>query len=115
MMADSAIDHGGNTEGTYAAVMVAAMEAAAFVESDVNKLIEIGLSYIPEGCDVAAVTRLVQDCYRSGKSYLEARDEVLRLYRGAPFSYDDGKRLSCSVTSGIGKWGLPTASRATTW
>ena len=93
MMADSAIDHGGNTEGTYAAVMVAAMEAAAFVESDVNKLIEIGLSYIPEGCDVAAVTRLVQDCYRSGKAYLEARDEVLRLYHGAPFSYDDGKKI----------------------
>lgn len=93
MMADSQIDHGGNTEGTYAAVMVAAMESAAFVESDVNKLIEIGLSYVPSDCDVAAVTRLVQECKASGKTYLEARDEVLRRYRGAPFSYDDGRRI----------------------
>ena len=42
---------------------------------------------------MASVTRLVQDCYKSGKTYFESRDEVLRRYRGAPFSYDDGKQI----------------------
>ena len=93
MMADSQIDHGGKSEGTYTAAMVAAMESAAFVESDVNKLIEIGLSYIPADCDITKVTRLVQECYAKGMPYLEARDEVLRQYRGAPFSYDDGRKI----------------------
>lgn len=93
MLADSAIDHGGNSEGTYAAMMIAAMEAAAFVENDVNKLVEIGLSYIPEDCDVAKVTQLAKECYESGKSYLETRDEILRQFRGAPFAYNNGKEI----------------------
>ena len=93
MIKDSSIDHGGNSEGTYAAVMVAAMEAAAFTESDIFKLIDIGLSYIPEDCDIAKVTNLVIDCYKSGKTYVEARDEVLRLYRGAPFCIYDGNKI----------------------
>lgn len=42
MLRDSQIDHGGRTEGTYAAVFIAALESAAFVESDIRKLIETG-------------------------------------------------------------------------
>ncbi len=92
MLADSAIDHGGNSEGTYAAVAVAAMEAAAFVESDAEKLIDIGMSYIPEESGIYKVTQLVRDCRKAGKTYLEARDEVLKEYRGAPFQYFDGAK-----------------------
>ncbi len=93
MLADSSIDHGGNSEGTYAAVMTAAMESAAFVEGDVKKLIGIGLSYIPEDCGIAQVTRLVLHCYDEHKTYIETRDEILRQFRGAPFSYDDGRGI----------------------
>lgn len=78
---DAILDHG-NGEGVYGEVFCAALESAAFVEQDINKLIAIGLSYIPEDCGVAGAVRCAIQCYRTGKSWLEARDEVLRQYRG---------------------------------
>jgi ADP-ribosylglycohydrolase len=92
MLADSAIDHGGKSEGTYSAIAIAALEAAAFIESDINILIEIALSYIPNDCAIYKVTRLVQECYKKGINYLEVRDKILEKYRGAPFSYFDGEK-----------------------
>ncbi len=87
MLRDSQIDHGGRTEGTYAAVFIAALESAAFVESDIRKLIETGLSYIPAECDIAKVIRMVIGAYEAGKTYIEARDMILEAYRGEPFTY----------------------------
>lgn len=73
---DSKVDHGMG-EGTYAAAFVAALESAAFVVSDIRKLIEIGLSKIPEDCRMARSVRLVLQCYDEGKTWLEARNTVL--------------------------------------
>ena len=81
---DAILDHG-NGEGTYGEVFCAAMESAAFVMSDVYSLIDIGLSYIPEGCGVAGAVRCAVKCFRDGKPWLEARDAVLRDYRGSTF------------------------------
>lgn len=81
---DAIIDHG-NGEGVFAEVFCAALESAAFVERDLSRLIEIGLSYIPADCGVA---RAVQDAigsYQSGKTWLEARDSILQGYRGLTF------------------------------
>ena len=50
------MDHG-NGEGVYAEVFMAAMESAAFYERDIRKLIDIGLSYIPEECTVSKAIR----------------------------------------------------------
>ncbi|NLI75025.1 MAG: ADP-ribosylglycohydrolase family protein, partial [Candidatus Riflebacteria bacterium] len=50
---DACVDHGAG-EGTWAEVFTATVESAAFVESDRDRLIEIGLSYIPQDCRVAA-------------------------------------------------------------
>lgn len=44
---DAIIDHG-DGEGVYAVIFIAVMESAAFYIKDIRKLIEIGLSYIPE-------------------------------------------------------------------
>lgn len=44
---DAIIDHG-DGEGVYAEIFIAVMESAAFYIKDIRKLIEIGLSYIPE-------------------------------------------------------------------
>ena len=44
---DALIDHG-EGEGVYAEIFIAVMESAAFYIKDIRKLIEIGLSYIPE-------------------------------------------------------------------
>lgn len=81
---DAIIDHG-NGEGVYGEVFSAALESAAFVEKDIYKLINIGLSYIPENCGVAGAVKNAVESYKSGKTWLEARDEVLTKFRGSVF------------------------------
>ena len=78
---DAIIDHG-DGEGLYAEVFCAAIESAAFLLSDVRRLIEIGLSYIPEGCAIANVTNAVKKAYDSGMNWQDIRDMVLRDFRG---------------------------------
>ena len=91
---DSQIDHGGHSEGTYAAVFVAAMESAAFLEPDISALIDIGLSYIPADCAVAGVATLVRECRRQGLDWVQARDAVLEHYRGRAFTYfEKGRKI----------------------
>lgn len=81
---DAILDHG-DGEGTYAEVFCAALEAAAFVESDLRKLIDIGLSYIPADCATAQATRTAISCHERGLDWKAARDEVLAQHRGGAF------------------------------
>ncbi len=78
---DAIIDHGGG-EGVYAEVFCAALESAAFVISDIRKLIEIGLSYIPETCATSQAIKTAIEYYDSGKTWKNARDIILEKYRG---------------------------------
>jgi len=78
---DAIIDHG-DGEGLYAEIFCAALESAAFIINDINKLIDIGLSYIPGDCGIAKAVNCAVSLYKSGKTWLEARDEILRQYRG---------------------------------
>jgi hypothetical protein len=84
---DAIIDHG-DGEGTFAAVFSAALESAAFVEGDIHKLIEIGLSYIPADCGVAGAVHNVIASYEAGKGWREARDALLTEHRGSSFLGD---------------------------
>jgi len=65
--------------GIYGAMFCAAMQAAAFVEHDPRKLVEIGLSQIPEECRLALATReclgWIDECddWESCMDRLEAR------------------------------------------
>lgn len=72
---DACVDHAG--EGVYAEVFTAALESAAFVESDLKRLIDVGLSYIPASSEVARAVRLVIDCYESGMTWKQARIKLL--------------------------------------
>lgn len=83
---DAIVDHG-DGEGMYAEIFCAALESAAFVEKDTNKLIDIGLSHIPENCGVASAVKCVLQAYHSGKTWLEARDEILDKHRGHYMEY----------------------------
>lgn len=74
---DACVDHG-NKEGTYAAMFISAIESAAFVISDIRKLISLALSQIPETSRMAQSISKVLECYDSGMDYREAR-EVIRL------------------------------------
>lgn len=69
---DASVDHGAG-EGTYAAIFVAAIEAAAFVVHDLRALIDIGLSKIPADCRMARSINLLLDCYDKGIDWKETR------------------------------------------
>lgn len=78
---DAILDHG-DGEGTFAAVFTAALESAAFVVDDIPQLVEIALAYIPPECGVYQAVRCVQASHDNGLTWREARDEVLRHFRG---------------------------------
>ncbi|MFR0953925.1 MAG: ADP-ribosylglycohydrolase family protein [Lachnospiraceae bacterium] len=71
---DAIVDHA--NEGMYGEIFTSALQSAAFAESDREKLIDIGLSYIPEDCAVARAIRKTVECYHNGIDYLEARKIV---------------------------------------
>jgi len=92
---DAIVDHA--HEGVYGAVFCAAVQSAAFVESDMARLLAIGLSYIPGDCGVARGIASVLDSFRSGVDWREARKRLLTLvpdsfgFIGTPFeSVNDG-------------------------
>ncbi|MGI6706684.1 MAG: ADP-ribosylglycohydrolase family protein [Clostridia bacterium] len=73
---DACVDHGFG-EGTNAAIFIAAMQSAAFVINDLDALIEIGLSKIPEDCRVARSVKIVLDCYEKGIDWKTARNMIV--------------------------------------
>ena len=79
---DAILDHG-NGEGVFAEVFTAALESAAFVVSDLRRLIDIGLSFIPADCGVAKAVHTTTECFDRGITWKETRDEILRLHRGS--------------------------------
>jgi ADP-ribosylglycohydrolase len=68
---DAIVDHAG--EGMYAEIFCAALQSAAFAESDPRTLIEIGLSYIPKDSAVTRAIRTAVECYNSGIPVKDAR------------------------------------------
>lgn len=74
---DASVDHGGG-EGTNAALFTSAVQSAAFVVSDRDELIKIGLSKIPPDCRVARSIKIVLDAHKAGKTWQEAREAVVK-------------------------------------
>jgi ADP-ribosylglycohydrolase len=69
---DACVDHG-NGEGTIAALFVAAIESAAFVEHDRERLVAYALNAVPSGSQTAAAVRAVMGAWRTGKTPDDAR------------------------------------------
>jgi len=84
---DAILDHG-DGEGTYASIFIASLESAAFVNSNLRELIDIGLSYIPKNCGVAGAVKTAIKAHDSGKTWKKAREEILRHHRGKLFAHD---------------------------
>jgi ADP-ribosylglycohydrolase len=72
---DSALDHAGG-EGMYGEMFWAALQSAAFVESDPMTLIRIGLYMIPLSSHVARSIREAVWCHQNGKTWGEARERI---------------------------------------
>lgn len=82
------VDHA--DEGVYGEVFFAGVESSAFIESDTDKLIDIGLSYIPSDCAVAKAVRLMRKAYRDKLSWQEARKLLFKEVPGSFFRLLDG-------------------------
>lgn len=57
----ASVTHGGN--GIYGGIFVAVCISYAFIEKDIRKIIQKGLSYIPSDCEYARVVNAVIDFY----------------------------------------------------
>ncbi len=68
---DASVDHA--DEGLYGEIFFAALQSAAFVESDMRRLIEIGLSYVPEDSFLTRAVRKAVECHENGVPFREAR------------------------------------------
>lgn len=75
---DGCVDHG-CSEGTYAAMFVAAMESAAFFNDDIRSLIDIGLSFIPEDCLITKSVLKAIEYYENKLPIKEAREQIVEL------------------------------------
>lgn len=74
---DACIDHG-YSEGTYAEIFTAVLESMAFFESDIPRLIDKALKFIPEDCLASKSIKEVIDCHKNGKSWKEAREIIAK-------------------------------------
>ncbi|MFS0726669.1 ADP-ribosylglycohydrolase family protein [Paenibacillus sp. 1P07SE] len=73
---DAVVDHAGG-EGVYGEMLFAAIESAIFMEQDRDRLIAIGMSYLPENSRTAKAVRDLLMWHREGKDWLEARSLIL--------------------------------------
>ena len=75
---DAMVDHGAG-EGTFAAAFVAAMQAAAFIEKDIRKCIDIALSLLPAKSRMCSTIAKILECYDNGVSWLDCRNTVQQM------------------------------------
>lgn len=68
------VSHDG--ESVYAAMLWAAMESEAFVSSDVNHLLETGLSFIPKDSAIAALVADIRAWHAADGDWLKTRQKL---------------------------------------
>lgn len=81
---DACVDHAGN--GIYAEQFLAAMESQAFVEDDLEKLIQTGLSFIPAGSELAEAIRDTIEWCGENPDFLTVRSRIMEKYGNANFT-----------------------------
>lgn len=76
---DAICDHGGG-ESVFGEVFNAVVESCAFVESDKGKLIEAGLSSIPQKSRTYQAIARAQQFYQGGVDWVEARNRIKKEF-----------------------------------
>lgn len=74
----ASVSHDG--EAIYAAQLLAAMEAQAFIEPRIDQLIETGLSHIPRDCVVARLVDDVRDWRGADGDWRATRERIEKTY-----------------------------------
>lgn len=91
---DGTLDHGMNA--VYAEQFFAVMEAEAFFEHDLFALLEKGLAYVPADTELHACIRFVIRQYRSGSSWVQTRQEMLKQF-GSPDASHSVQNIGLTV------------------
>ncbi len=73
---DAVVDHAGG-EGVYGEIFFAAVESAAFLEGDRDRLLDIGMSCIPPDCRTYKALADLRKWHREGRDWKTARELVL--------------------------------------
>lgn len=81
---DACLDHADSS--VYAEQFLAVAEAMAFVESDMHKLVEYGMKYIPKESKLRNCFNMIMEIYKSGADWMAARREVLNKYSHPDFT-----------------------------
>jgi len=79
---DAIVDHA--DQGMQAEIFCAALQSAAFMESDPRRLIDIALSYIPEDGWIAKCIHAALECHDKGVPYRKA---IARIHEICPGSF----------------------------
>ncbi|CAG7625306.1 ADP-ribosylglycohydrolase family protein [Paenibacillus allorhizosphaerae] len=82
---DAIVDHAGG-EGVYGEMFFAAIESAAFTDSNRDRLIRTGLQYIPDHCRTARAVKDLLVWHAEGKTWLEARELILERHGSSNFT-----------------------------
>ena len=103
---DASVDH--CREGIYAEVFFAALQSAAFAESDPDRLIDIGLSYIPSGCGVTKGIQVVRQAFQGGLTWQEARKKLFQAVPGSFGMIYPGQQSPPDEPVGAIGWDAPS-------
>jgi ADP-ribosylglycohydrolase len=82
--ADAVCDH--CSDGVWATLFIAAIEAKAFVESDKVKLIDCGLSYIPPECRVSKSVRFTIEQWNKQDDFMAVRHALVDQFGTTNFT-----------------------------
>ena len=74
----ASVSHDG--EAVHGAVAIAAMEAQAFVEADIDRLLDTALAQIPRDCLLRRVIDDVRDWHASGEDWRATRARIAQRY-----------------------------------
>jgi hypothetical protein len=74
----ASVSHDG--EAIYASQVLAAMEAQAFVEADIQKLMDVGVSYIPKDSTIYRMIADIRELYAAEPDWHKGRTKMAKLY-----------------------------------
>jgi len=74
----ASVSHDG--EAIYASQVLAAMEAQAFVEADIQKLLDVGISYIPKDSTIYRMIADIRELHAAEPDWHTGRTQMAKLY-----------------------------------
>lgn len=81
---DACLDHA--EQGLWAEVWLAAMQSAAFVETDIRKIVQIGFEHIPADAEIRAAIEDTYNWWALSRDWKKVRAQILKKYGHENFS-----------------------------